>query len=145
MPPSDLYHDQLLTLARFARQQSPLPIAHITHKAEAHNPSCGDRAEAHLHIANSRLLGLALHSDGCAICQASAGLLLQIIALPCATENLTVLLADLDAWLADSTTAKTHWDVFSAVKSHYRNRQSCVRLPFVAANSAMQSPVSGGR
>lgn len=156
LSPTDLYHDRLLALARHARQQPMLSANLITHRAETHNPTCGDRAEAQLCLRNGKLLGAAIHSDGCAICQAAAGLLLQILAeagnASFKASQLQRLSQQVADWLADKNESGgnlplPHPDItlFTAVKTQYRNRMPCVRLPFEAAAMASRQPLSGGR
>lgn len=46
-----------------------------THRAEGHNPVCGDSVDMRFRVADGRIEAAAFHGESCAICKASASLL----------------------------------------------------------------------
>ena len=50
-------------------------IAHANHRAEGHNPLCGDHIKLALHLNNDTIEAIAFEGDGCAICKASSSMM----------------------------------------------------------------------
>jgi nitrogen fixation NifU-like protein len=74
----ELYQDVILDHSRHPRHFGPL--AGATHNAEGHNPLCGDRVKIHLKLdADRRIADVAFEGKGCAISQASASLMTDLI------------------------------------------------------------------
>ena len=75
----ELYQDVILDHSRHPRHFGPLPEA--THTGEGHNPLCGDRVKIYLMLdANNRVADIKFEGKGCAISQASASLMTDMIA-----------------------------------------------------------------
>ena len=149
VPSSDLYHDQLLALARFARTLPPLAASHITHTAEANNPSCGDRITMSLAIRDGVVTAAHGHIAGCAICAAATGLLIRHLRdrPPFAANALPPLAQQVAAWFAHDISDEAglpfaELAILVAVKQDYRNRIPCVGLPFEAAARAIANPLA---
>jgi nitrogen fixation protein NifU and related proteins len=74
----ELYQDVILDHSRHPRHFGPLDDA--THVAEGYNPLCGDRVKVYLDIdANDRISGIKFEGRGCAISQASASLMTDML------------------------------------------------------------------
>jgi nitrogen fixation NifU-like protein len=74
----ELYQDVILDHSKHPRHFGPLPSA--THNAEGHNPLCGDRVKIHLTVdASNRIAEIAFEGKGCAISQASASLMTDML------------------------------------------------------------------
>ena len=74
----ELYQDVILDHSKHPRHFGPLPSA--THNAEGHNPLCGDRVKIHLTVdASNRIADIAFEGKGCAISQASASLMTDML------------------------------------------------------------------
>jgi nitrogen fixation NifU-like protein len=74
----ELYQDVILDHSRHPRHFGPLEAA--THVAEGYNPLCGDRVKVYLDIdANDRISGIKFEGRGCAISQASASLMTDML------------------------------------------------------------------
>jgi len=73
----DLYQDIILDHGQhprnFRKQAEP------SHFAHGHNPLCGDRVTVYVTLANGRIKDVSFEGRGCAISQASASLMTEIL------------------------------------------------------------------
>lgn len=140
-----LYQDQLLALARLAREHPMLD--HPTHRAEMLNPSCGDKVTVSLTIDGRLVKAMAVKVRGCAICEASAGLIHHFADTHPAGMNSAAfkqMIADIPEWFADPDNhhlPHTACAPLMPVKLSYRNRIRCATLPFEAYTLAYDSPI----
>ena len=133
-----IYQDQLLALARRVRDNSSIVLSAPTHAAEATNPICGDRVLSTIKVENNIIIAAHAKAKGCALCEAGAGLWLDIVV----GQNISSLPsyhAALTSWLAekDDTEILVKFplglDSFSPVRP-IKNRHKCVTLAFSTAN-----------
>lgn len=74
----DLYQEVILDHSRHPRHFGAL--ADATHKGEGHNPLCGDRVTVYLQLdGQGRIGNIAFEGRGCAISQASASLMTDLV------------------------------------------------------------------
>ena len=73
----DLYQDIILDHNRRPRNSRELPGR--THFAEGLNPLCGDEVTVNLLLAGSKIQDITFQGQGCAISQASASLMTEIL------------------------------------------------------------------
>jgi nitrogen fixation NifU-like protein len=74
----ELYQDVILDHSKHPRHFGPLPEA--THHAEGHNPLCGDRVKINLILdANDKIADIKFEGKGCAISQASASMMTDMV------------------------------------------------------------------
>jgi nitrogen fixation NifU-like protein len=71
--PKALYQEVILDHNRKPRNYGTLPQA--SHRAEGHNPLCGDRITVSLDLDGERIDGIAFQGESCAICKASASMM----------------------------------------------------------------------
>jgi nitrogen fixation NifU-like protein len=74
----ELYQEVILDHSRHPRHFGVLGQA--THKAEGHNPLCGDRVTVMLALADGRVADIKFQGKGCAISQASASMMTDMLA-----------------------------------------------------------------
>jgi nitrogen fixation NifU-like protein len=75
----ELYQDVILDHSKHPRHFGPLPEA--THHAEGYNPLCGDRVTINLILdANDKIADIKFEGKGCAISQASASMMTDMVA-----------------------------------------------------------------
>ena len=75
----ELYQEVILDHSRHPRHFGALDDA--THRAEGHNPLCGDRVTVMLALdENDRVADIKFQGKGCAISQASASLMTEMLA-----------------------------------------------------------------
>ena len=138
-----LYHEQLLALARQVRAQTPL--AHPTHWAEKVNRSCGDRIAVSLAVENARIKGIFIEVEGCAICEGAAGILLTN-ASGKPVETLDQMQTNIEAWLTKNIPPPyPNLTALEPIKTTYKTRQNCAKLPFQTATLAARSAVIRGK
>ena len=92
----ELYQSQILHLARAVRASTE--IAHPTHHGHVKNTVCGDEIHLHLHLKDDKVTAIHIVVEGCALCEAGAGLWLQLAEGKMADE-LPHLADDIDAFL----------------------------------------------
>lgn len=73
----DLYQEVILDHGRRPRNHGPLEGA--THRAEGHNPLCGDRFEVELRVEDDIIQEVRFQGSGCAISTASASLMTEAL------------------------------------------------------------------
>lgn len=74
----ELYQEVILDHSRHPRHFGKLEGA--THSGEGHNPLCGDRVKIYLKVdADGRVADIAFEGKGCAISQASASLMTDML------------------------------------------------------------------
>jgi nitrogen fixation NifU-like protein len=74
----ELYQEVILDHSRHPRHFGPLE--HATHVGEGYNPLCGDRVKVYLGVDdNNRINDIRFEGKGCAISQASASLMTDIL------------------------------------------------------------------
>lgn len=74
----ELYQDVILDHSRHPRHFGVL--ADANHKGEGHNPLCGDRVKVYLKVdGEDRIADVSFEGKGCAISQASASLMTDMI------------------------------------------------------------------
>lgn len=74
----ELYQEVILDHSRHPRHYGPL--AGANHKAEGHNPLCGDRVTVYLKLDADGLIGdIGFEGKGCAISQASASMMTDML------------------------------------------------------------------
>ena len=128
----ELYQTQLLELARDARKASPLFSA--THEASVNNPNCGDKITLSLTIDKNVITDVSVSVEGCALCEAGAGFLLNHATGKSLTE-ITALGDALEAFLQTENEAqKSSFSTFSPIRA-VKNRHKCVLLAFQASSS----------
>lgn len=75
----ELYQEVILDHSRHPRHFGPLE--HATHNGEGHNPLCGDRVKVHISVDDAgRITDIKFEGRGCAISQASASLMTDMLA-----------------------------------------------------------------
>ena len=74
----ELYQEVILDHSRHPRHYGPLEAA--SHKAEGYNPLCGDRVTVYLMLdADGRVADIKFEGKGCAISQASASMMTDML------------------------------------------------------------------
>ena len=135
-----LYQEVILDHNRKPRNFGPL--AQTTHRAEGHNPLCGDHLSVALGIEGQTIARISFEGESCAICKASASMMTVAVkgkALPQAQSLIQEFLA--------MTTGKIELDaahqigrlaVFSGVRN-LPTRVKCAILPWHTLQAAIDS------
>ncbi len=68
-----LYQEVILDHNRKPRNYGA--VDHASHRAEGHNPLCGDHISVTLELDGERIVDIAFQGEACAICKASASMM----------------------------------------------------------------------
>ncbi len=71
----ELYHEVIVDHSKSPRNFRKLDTAN--HKAEGHNPLCGDELTVYLQVVDDRIADISFEGSGCAISKASASMMTQ--------------------------------------------------------------------
>ena len=127
-----IYHKKILELASANRKS--LEINDFNFSKEVKNPLCGDLVEVRVNILNNSVKNLSAKVKGCALCEASAGVVVNYFL----NKNLPTndFMQYFDKWL----TKKYHeypselpeeLKIFLPIQD-IKNRHTCIKMPFEA-------------
>ena len=140
----NLYQEVILDHNRKPRNYGSL--AHASHKAEGHNPLCGDHISVALDLDGDEIAGIAFEGESCAICKASASMMTATV------KGKTRQLAEtLIGEFRDMATGKLDFNsephhlgrltVFAGVRD-LPTRVKCAILPWHTLHAAFNSVAS---
>ena len=135
IPLEDLYQTKILEFARDARKFQLLSNYDVRFVSK--NPLCGDEVTIDLEVSKDKIITNYGHQvKGCALCEASAGLLSKNI-FGFEIYNSDKLKENLTSWLSGETQNFTFSEIenFSPV-INIKNRHKCVLLSFDALSGA---------
>jgi nitrogen fixation NifU-like protein len=138
-----LYQEVILDHNRKPRNYGEL--AHASHRAEGHNPLCGDHISVSLDLDGERIGGIAFQGESCAICKASASMMtVNVKGKTCADAETMI------AEFRDMATGKLDVDghhhigrlaVFAGVRD-LPTRVKCAILPWHTLHAALNAVAS---
>ena len=127
-----IYQEKILSLA--AENKKSNAIEDYNRSFEVKNPMCGDEVKVRLKLINNQIEDISAIVRGCALCEASAGLVVKLFKnkeMP--SEKLS---EEFQSWLnsSDQEIPKTlpiEMDDFRPIKE-IKNRHKCITMPFEA-------------
>lgn len=137
----ELYQEVILDHSRHPRHFGALDSA--THSGQGHNPLCGDRVTVYLQVSSAgRIEDVAFEGRGCAISQASASLMTEMIkgrSVPEAEQLMGGFLHLVKGEDANGLAAedRERLDVMAGV-SAFPMRVKCATLAWHTMKSAME-------
>ena len=127
-----IYHKKILELASINRKS--LEINDFNFYKEVKNPLCGDLVEVRINIINNSIKNLSAKVKGCALCEASAGLVVNYFS----NKNLPIndFMEHFSKWLNNNHVnypdeLPEDLKIFSPIQD-IKNRHTCVKMPFEA-------------
>ena len=127
-----IYHEKILELASINRKS--LEINNFNFSKEVKNPLCGDLVEVRINIINNNIKNLSAKVKGCALCEASAGLVVNYFS----NKNLPIndFMEHFNKWLSKNhdnypDELPDELKIFSPIQE-IKNRHTCVKMPFEA-------------
>ena len=141
--PKALYQEVILDHNRKPRNYGALE--HASHRAEGHNPLCGDNISVALDVDGERIDAVAFQGESCAICKASASMMTVAVkgktradaeALVQEFRDMATGKADVDALRHIGRLA-----VFAGVRD-LPTRVKCAILPWHTLHAALNSVAS---
>jgi len=137
----ELYQEVILDHSRHPRNFGALAAA--THRGEGYNPLCGDRVKVYLHVGGAgRIDDVSFEGKGCAISQASASLMTEMIKGRTVSESQVLMSGFLHLAKGDATTGlegedRERLDVMAGV-SAFPMRVKCATLAWHTMRSALE-------
>ena len=127
-----IYHKKILELASANRKS--LEINDFNFSKEVKNPLCGDLVEVRVNILNNSVKNLSAKVKGCALCEASAGLVVNYFL----NKNLPTndFMEYFDKWLTKNyheypSELPEELKIFLPIQD-IKNRHTCIKMPFEA-------------
>ena len=127
-----IYHKKILELASTNRES--LEIKDFNFFKEVKNPLCGDLVEVRINILNNSIKNLSAKVKGCALCEASAGLVVNYFS----NKNLPIndFMEYFNEWLFKKLDnfpdeLPEELKIFSPIQD-IKNRHTCIKMPFEA-------------
>ena len=127
-----IYHKKILKLASTNRES--LEIKDFNFSKEVKNPLCGDLVEVRINIMNNSIKNLSAKVKGCALCEASAGLVVNYFS----NKNLPIndFMEYFNKWLSKNhdnypDELPEELKIFSPIQD-IKNRHTCIKMPFEA-------------
>ena len=127
-----IYHKKILQLASTNRES--LEIKDFNFSKEVKNPLCGDLVEVRIKIINNSIKNLSAKVKGCALCEASAGLVVNYFS----NKNLPIndFMEYFNKWLSKNhdnypDELPEELKIFSPIQD-IKNRHTCIKMPFEA-------------
>ena len=127
-----IYHKKILELASANRKS--LEINDFNFSKEVKNPLCGDLVEVRVKIFNNSVKNLSAKVKGCALCEASAGVVVNYFL----NKNLPTndFMEYFDKWLTKNYHAypselPDELKIFLPIQD-IKNRHTCIKMPFEA-------------
>ena len=127
-----IYHKKILELASINRKS--LEINDFNFSKEVKNPLCGDLVEVRINIINNSIKNVSAKVKGCALCEASAGLVVNYFS----NKNLPIndFMEHFNKWLNNNhdnypDELPEDLKIFSPIQD-IKNRHTCVKMPFEA-------------
>ena len=137
----ELYQEVILDHSRHPRHFGAL--ANANHVGEGYNPLCGDRVKVYLHVgANDRIDDISFEGKGCAISQASASMMVDLVKGRTVAEAEKLMGGFLHLVKGEDATAiapadREHLDVMAGVQA-YPMRVKCATLAWHTMKSALE-------
>jgi len=142
--PKALYQEVILDHNKKPRNFGVLENA--THKAEGHNPLCGDHLTLTLKVDGEKVDGIAFTGESCAICKASASMMTAAVKGKARQEAETLIqeFRDMATGTLDYEKQPHHLGrltVFAGVRD-LPTRVKCAILPWHTLHAALNSVAS---
>ncbi len=127
-----IYHKKILELASANRKSFEINDFNFSKKIK--NPLCGDLVEVRINIINSNIKSLSAKVKGCALCEASAGVVVNYFL----NKNLPTndFMEYFDRWLSKEydkypNELPEELKIFLPIQD-IKNRHTCIKMPFEA-------------
>jgi len=136
----ELYQEVILDHNRRPRNFGALPAAN--HRAEGHNPLCGDQVTLFIDVADGTIRDLAFEGSGCAISTASASLMTEALKGRTVDEARALFRGFQElvtVGRAEGAAELGKLEVFGGVRQ-YPMRVKCATLPWHTLKDALDRP-----
>jgi nitrogen fixation NifU-like protein len=133
-----IYQEKILILA--SENKKSIAIEDFNYSFDMKNPMCGDEVKVRINIINNKIVNISALVRGCALCEASAGLVVKTFNqnnLPKNNfiENFKKWLNDTDIDLPDNLPKEI--EIFKPIRE-ISNRHKCITMPFEATIKSIE-------
>ena len=133
-----IYQEKILVLAN--ENKKSVAIEEFNYSFDMKNPMCGDEVKVRINIINNKIVNISALVRGCALCEASAGLVVKTFNqnnLPKNDfiENFKKWLNDTDIDLPDDLPKEI--EIFKPIRE-ISNRHKCITMPFEATIKSIE-------
>ena len=134
-----IYQEKILKLA--AENKKSFAIHHYNCSFNMKNPMCGDEVQVRVDLINKKINNISAIVRGCALCEASAGLVVQLFKNNSVPHN--DFMKEFLFWLNNNgqeinSSLPKELEIFLPIKE-ISNRHTCITMPFEATIKSLRS------
>ena len=134
-----IYQEKILKLA--AENKKSFAIDHYNCSFNMKNPMCGDEVQVRVNKINKKINNISAIVRGCALCEASAGLVVQLFKNNSVPHN--DFMKEFLFWLNSNgqeinSSLPKELEIFLPIKE-ISNRHTCITMPFEATIKSLKS------
>ena len=134
-----IYQEKILKLA--AENKKSFAIDHYNCSFNMKNPMCGDEVQVRVDLINKKINNISAIVRGCALCEASAGLVVQLFKNNSVPHN--DFMKEFLFWLNSNgqeinSSLPKELEIFLPIKE-ISNRHTCITMPFEATIKSLKS------
>ena len=134
-----IYQEKILKLA--AENKKSFAIDHYNCSFNMKNPMCGDEVQVRVDLINKKINNISAIVRGCALCEASAGLVVQLFKNNSVPHN--DFMKEFLFWLNNTgqeinSSLPKELEIFLPIKE-ISNRHTCITMPFEATIKSLKS------
>lgn len=134
-----IYQEKILKLA--AENKKSFAIDHYNCSFNMKNPMCGDEVQVRVDLINKKINNISAIVRGCALCEASAGLVVQLFKNNSVPHN--DFMKEFLFWLNNNgqeinSSLPKKLEIFLPIKE-ISNRHTCITMPFEATIKSLKS------
>ena len=138
-----IYQEKILKLA--AENKKSFAIDHYNCSFNMKNPMCGDEVQVRVDLINKKINNISAIVRGCALCEASAGLVVQLFKNNSVPHN--DFMKQFLFWLNNNgqeinSSLPKELEIFLPIKE-ISNRHTCITMPFEATIKSLKSNNKG--
>ena len=133
-----IYQEKILKLA--AENKKSFAIDHYNCSFNMKNPMCGDEVQVRVDLINKKINNISAIVRGCALCEASAGLVVQLFKNNSVPHN--DFMKQFLFWLNNNgqkinSSLPKELEIFLPIKE-ISNRHTCITMPFEATIKSLK-------
>lgn len=133
-----IYQEKILKLA--AENKKSFAIDHYNCSFNMKNPMCGDEVQVRVDLINKKINNISAIVRGCALCEASAGLVVQLFKNNSVPHN--DFMKEFLFWLNNNgqeinSSLPKELEIFLPIKE-ISNRHTCITMPFEATIKSLK-------
>ena len=134
-----IYQEKILKLA--AENKKSFAIDHYNCSFNMKNPMCGDEVQVRVDLINKKINNISAIVRGCALCEASAGLVVQLFKNNSVPHN--DFMKEFLFWLNNNgqeinSSLPKELEIFLPIKE-IANRHTCITMPFEATIKSLRT------